>query len=54
MKSLGNVLVVDDDADLLDLIGMRLSAAGYSVTLAASGEEALQCFQMMYVHFYLS
>jgi two-component system response regulator GlrR len=45
MKSLGNVLVVDDDADLLDLIGMRLSAAGYSVTLAASGEEALQCFQ---------
>jgi two-component system, NtrC family, response regulator GlrR len=44
MKSLGNVLVVDDDPDLLDLIGMRLSAAGYSVTLASSGEEALRCF----------
>jgi two-component system, NtrC family, response regulator GlrR len=44
MKSLGNILVVDDDPDLLDLIGMRLSAAGYEVTLAASGEEALRCF----------
>ncbi|HTY02262.1 MAG TPA: sigma 54-interacting transcriptional regulator [Rhodocyclaceae bacterium] len=44
MKSLGNILVVDDDPDLLDLIGMRLSAAGYTVTLARSGEEALQCF----------
>lgn len=44
MKSLGSVLVVDDDPDLLDLIGMRLSAAGYSVTLAGSGEEALQSF----------
>jgi two-component system response regulator GlrR len=46
MKSLGNVLVVDDDPDLLDLIGMRLSAAGYSVTLASSGEEALRCFRL--------
>jgi two-component system response regulator GlrR len=46
MKSLGNVLVVDDDPDLLDLIGMRLSAAGYSVTLASSGEEALRCFHV--------
>ncbi len=45
MKSLGNVLVVDDDPDLLDLIGMRLSAAGYEVTLASSGEEALRCFR---------
>jgi two-component system response regulator GlrR len=46
MKSLGNVLVVDDDPDLLDLIGMRLSAAGYGVTLASSGEEALRCFRL--------
>lgn len=46
MKSLGNVLVVDDDPDLLDLIGMRLSAAGYGVTLASSGEEALRCFRV--------
>lgn len=39
------VLVVDDDPDLLDLIGMRLSAAGCSVVLAASGEEALRAFR---------
>lgn len=44
MKAAGNILVVDDDPDLLDLIGMRLSAAGYAVTLAASGEEALRSF----------
>ena len=46
MKSLGNILVVDDDKDLLDLIGMRLAAAGYSVTLASSGEEALRNFKV--------
>jgi two-component system, NtrC family, response regulator GlrR len=45
MKSLGNILVVDDDPDLLDLIGMRLTAAGYTVTLAGSGEEALERFR---------
>lgn len=44
MKTLGNILVVDDDADLLDLIGIRLTAAGYTVTLASSGEEAIECF----------
>lgn len=38
------ILVVDDDPDLRDLIGMRLGAAGYAVALAASGEEALVCF----------
>jgi len=35
------VLVVDDDADLLQLIAMRLSAAGYDVARVASGEQAL-------------
>jgi two-component system response regulator GlrR len=35
------VLVVEDDADLLQLIAMRLSAAGYEVTPVASGEQAL-------------
>ena len=39
------VLVVDDDPDLLDLIGMRLSAAGYEVALAASGADALDIFR---------
>src|SRR5918994_6728696 len=37
----GPVLLVDDDKDLLQLIAMRLSAAGYAVTAVASGEAAL-------------
>jgi two-component system response regulator GlrR len=39
------VLVVDDDPGLLDLIEMRLVAGGYTVTCAASGEEALERFR---------
>jgi two-component system, NtrC family, response regulator GlrR len=35
------ILVVDDDPDLLKLLIMRLQAAGYAVTSAASGEAAL-------------
>ena len=31
------VLLVDDDKDLLQLIAMRLSAAGYEVTAVESG-----------------
>jgi len=37
----GPVLLVDDDKDLLQLIAMRLSAAGYTVTAVESGEAAL-------------
>src|SRR5262245_65387396 len=35
------VLLVDDDRDLLQLIAMRLTAAGYAVTAVESGEAAL-------------
>jgi two-component system response regulator GlrR len=35
------ILLVDDDKDLLQLIAMRLGAAGYAVTTARSGEAAL-------------
>ncbi len=35
------VLVVDDDADLLRLLSMRLGAAGYRVSTADSAEQAL-------------
>ena len=31
------ILLVDDDKSLLDLVTMRLLAAGYSVTQAESG-----------------
>lgn len=41
----GRILVVDDDPDLLALIGMRLRSAGYTVVSAASGEEALKIFR---------
>src|SRR5688572_10379742 len=39
--SRNSILVVDDDPDLLRLIEIRLSAEGYAVTTAASGEQAL-------------
>ncbi len=35
------ILLVDDDKDLLQLISMRLAAAGYAVVTASSGEAAL-------------
>ncbi|MDQ5847420.1 MAG: two-component system response regulator GlrR, partial [Pseudomonadota bacterium] len=36
-----SILLVDDDKDLLQLIAMRLTAAGYAVTAVESGETAL-------------
>jgi two-component system response regulator GlrR len=41
MMQLGEVLLVDDDPDLLKLISLRLSSAGYTVRTANSGEAAL-------------
>jgi two-component system response regulator GlrR len=35
------ILVVDDDPDLLRLVQIRLTAAGYAVSTAESGERAL-------------
>jgi len=35
------ILLVDDDSDLLSLLSIRLSGAGYLVRQATSGEEAL-------------
>ena len=40
----GTILVVDDDPDLLRLMQLRLSAAGYTVTTAESAEQALAHF----------
>ena len=39
------ILVVDDDLDMLHLIGLRLTSAGYQVTEASSGEAALVRFR---------
>ncbi len=41
MTNGAHILVVDDDPDLLRLLSMRLSGAGYRVTATASAEEAL-------------
>ncbi len=41
MTEAASVLVVDDDADLLRLLDMRLRSAGFRPVLAASGEQAL-------------
>ena len=40
-KPPAQVLLVDDDRDLLQLIAMRLTAAGHAVTAVESGEAAL-------------
>jgi len=40
-KGHGRILLVDDDPHLLQLIAMRLQAAGYAVTAVESGEAAL-------------
>jgi DNA-binding response OmpR family regulator len=36
------VLVADDDADILDLVALRLERAGYEVVSVRDGEEALK------------
>ena len=41
MPNNAHILLVDDDPDLLRLLSMRLSGAGYRVTATASAEEAL-------------
>src|SRR5215469_7434788 len=41
MANTGDILLVDDDPDLLKLISLRLSSAGYKVRTADSGETAL-------------
>jgi two-component system phosphate regulon response regulator PhoB len=37
-----NILVVDDEEDILELVGYNLRKAGYSVTCVSSGGEALR------------
>ena len=44
------ILLVDDDVGLLELISLRLEAAGYDVVKATSGEEALAVFHEQRPH----
>jgi two-component system response regulator GlrR len=40
--SAGNILVVDDDQNLIELVGLKLQGAGYCITSAVNGTEALK------------
>ncbi len=45
MESKSNILVVDDNPDKLSLIEAALSLAGYNVTTATDGDEALAAIE---------
>ena len=45
MSDGAKILIVDDDLDMLHLMGVRLSAAGFQVSTAESGEDALISFR---------
>ena len=45
MESKSNILVVDDNPDKLSLIEAALSLAGYHVTTATDGDEALAAIE---------
>jgi len=42
----GKILLVDDDADLLRLLSLRMKSAGYAILTAANGSEALSVLAM--------
>jgi two-component system response regulator GlrR len=44
------ILLVDDDTDLLRLLSIRLSGAGYEVSTAESGEEAMALLPLVRPH----
>lgn len=54
MSTGARILVVDDDADMLRLLSMRLHAAGYQVTAVPSAEAALAQLAMERPHLVLS
>ena len=49
-----HILVVDDDAGMLELLSMRLGAAGYNVTAVESAEAAMARLAVMRPHLVLS
>ncbi len=42
----GKILLVDDDADLLRLLSLRMKSAGYAISTASNGSEALSVLAM--------
>jgi Response regulator containing CheY-like receiver, AAA-type ATPase, and DNA-binding domains len=47
MTELAHILVVDDDADVRRMLQILLTNAGYRVSLAATGEEALAYLELV-------
>lgn len=45
MPGAAKILVVDDDAAVREVVASMLRTAGYEVSLAANGREALSCLQ---------
>src|SRR4051812_37885276 len=54
MSSAARILVVDDDADMLRLLSLRLHAAGYLVTAVPTAEDALAQLAAQRPHLVLS
>ncbi|NKI17128.1 sigma 54-interacting transcriptional regulator [Spongiibacter sp. KMU-166] len=48
------LLLVDDDPELLELLSMRLSAMGYRIHCAESGEQALRILSTEKIHLVIS
>ncbi|HKP85653.1 MAG TPA: response regulator, partial [Blastocatellia bacterium] len=44
MKRRGNILVIDDEAPILDSLRLNLAHSGYSISTAKSGEEGVALF----------
>ncbi len=54
MTATKKILLVDDDADLLELLSMRLKSSGYQITTADSAETALNHLDIVRPHLVIS
>ena len=41
-----HILIIEDEADIQQLVSYNLIRAGFNVTCADSGEEALECLHL--------
>lgn len=46
---MANVLIVDDEEDIRELVGIYLKNEGYNICKAVNGQEALQCLSDMQI-----
>jgi two-component system response regulator VanR len=48
-KNMATVLIVDDEEDIRELVGIYLKNEGYNICKAVNGQEALQCISDMQI-----